>query len=89
MKFAEWVRDRHPESVDEGISDMVADARRRLNSGTVAKRVNRFGQKATVFAKRAGEKVDRALGDDPHMRQASNRQRTRDAKEFGSILGDD
>lgn len=49
---------------------------------------NKMLDKVRVGLKRAGEKVDRLLGDNPHQRQADNRQKNKDSKEFGKILDD-
>lgn len=47
---------------------------------------NRMLDKVRVGLKRAGEKVDKLLGDNPHQRQADNRKKNKDSEEFGKIL---
>lgn len=47
---------------------------------------NRMLDKVRVGLKRAGEKVDKLLGDNPHQRQADNRKNNKDSKEFSKIL---
>lgn len=49
---------------------------------------NKMLDKVRVGLKRAGEKVDKFLGDNPHQRQADNRRNNKDRKEFDKILGD-
>mgnify|MGYP007061959867 FL=1 len=49
---------------------------------------NRMLDKFKVGLKRAGEKVDKFLGDNPHQRQADNRRNNKDNAEFNKILRD-
>lgn len=49
---------------------------------------NKMLDKVRVGLKRAGEKVNKLLGDNPHQRQANNRQKNKDSAEWGKILND-
>lgn len=75
--FKDWIEETHPEQYDEFLS----------NNKFVQGAKNLAG-KAAVGLKRAGEKVDKFLGDDPHMRQRANRKNNKDANDFSNTIKD-
>ena len=69
-RFNEWIQERHPKSFQE--FNLAKGAR------NFASKVGRGINKTRVGMKRAGQLIDKTLGDDPYERQKANRKNHQD-----------
>ena len=87
--FKQWTEENHPE--DEVMQEIFAGLTKKV--GSFAKKAVSAGadvvNRARVGMKRAGQVVDKALGDDPYDRQNQNRKNNRDKAEFIAGLSEE
>jgi len=99
--FKQWTEENHPE--DEMMQEIFASLGKQA-VGALSKIGKTFSLKsakraasngvdlvnrARVGMKRAGQVVDKVLGDDPYDRQKENRRKNRDQAEFIAGLSED